>query len=67
MPKSFTHKDLPFVPLKHVSGYSLKKIRTNPLNASPSEATIRNILNYSKALTSVQNSITGNFSLILLN
>jgi hypothetical protein len=42
-------------------------IRTSPLNDSPSEATIRNILNYSKALAAVPNSLTGNFSLILLN
>lgn len=67
MPKSFTLKNLISVPLKPTSGYRLKMIRTSPLNASPSEATVRNILNYSKALSAVPNSLTGNFSLILLN
>ncbi len=67
MPKSFTHKDLPNVPLNQVSGYPLKTIRTNPLSASPGEVAIRNILNYSKALIAVPNSLTDNFSFILLN
>ncbi|MFH1119412.1 MAG: hypothetical protein V1775_06280 [Bacteroidota bacterium] len=67
MAKNFTHKDLLHVPIKLKNGYSLYPIRTNPLNASPSEVTIRNILNYSKALSVVPDSLTGNFSLILLN
>jgi len=67
MPKSFTLKDLHHVPLKPTHGYNLRRIRTNPMNESPAEATIRNILNYSKALSAVPNSLTGNFSLILLN
>ncbi len=67
MPKSFTLKDLHNVPLKPTSGYSLKMTRTSPLNASPSEAIVRSILNYSKALSVVPNSLTGKFSLILLN
>ena len=35
--------------------------------SSPSAATILNLLNYSKALVSVPNKISGKYSLILLN
>jgi hypothetical protein len=34
---------------------------------SPSSATIRSLLNYSKALVSVPNKLTENYSFILLN
>jgi hypothetical protein len=67
MAKNFTHRDLMYVPSNPSNGYNLKALRTSPLNASPSETAIRNILNYSKALSVVSNSLTGNFSLILLN
>jgi hypothetical protein len=67
MAKNFTLKNPLNVPVKLKDGYTLSEIRTNPLNASPGDAAIRNILNYSKALSVVPNSLTGNFSLILLN
>lgn len=67
MAKNFTHKDLMQIPSKPASGYSLNMIRTSPVYASPSDDIITNLLNYSKALTVIPNSLTGKFSLILLN
>lgn len=67
MAKNSTLKNTMQIPLKPATGYNFKTIRTSPVNASPSDATIMNLLNYSKALSVIQNSLTGNFSLILLN
>ncbi|HPG32751.1 MAG: hypothetical protein H6541_12875 [Lentimicrobiaceae bacterium] len=66
MAKNFTQKDSMQIQTKS-TGYNLKKIRTSPVNVSPSEATIRNLLNYSKALSAIPDRLTGNFTLILLN
>jgi len=67
MAKNFTHKELVHVPARLKNGYNLNPVRTSPSNSSPSDAAIRNILNYSKALSVVPDSLTGSFSLILLN
>lgn len=67
MPKSFTRKNISNVPLKSEFGYSLKNIRISPVNASPDDSVIRNILNYSKALACIPAQHTGTYSLILLN
>ncbi|HOI88469.1 MAG TPA: hypothetical protein PLV51_11470 [Lentimicrobium sp.] len=48
-------------------GYSLKNIRTSPLNDTPDDSLVRNLLNYSKAMIAVPNPVTGNFSFVLLN
>lgn len=49
------------------AGHNLRSIRTSPVNASPSESVIRNLLNYSKALAVIPERISGNYSLFLLN
>jgi hypothetical protein len=49
------------------AGHNLKNIRTSPVNASPSESVIRNLLNYSKALAVIPDRISGNSGLFLLN
>lgn len=40
---------------------------SNHDKSGPSESVIKNILNYSKALSALKNNLTGNISLILLN
>lgn len=67
MAQNFTHKDPMQNSFKQDAGYTFKPIRTNPVNVSPSDTIIKNLLNYSKALTAIPNSMTGTFSLILLN
>jgi len=67
MAKNFTLQNPLNVPYMHPAGYNLKRVRTSPLNASPSESVIRNLMNYSKALTVIPDRIQGHFNLILLN
>jgi len=67
MAKSSTPKVCMNVQHETQAGYSLKESRINPIEISPSDHVIRNILNYSKALSVVPLATTGSFSLILLN
>lgn len=67
MAKNFTLHHSFQVPFLQPAGHNLKNIRTSPVNASPSESVIRNLLNYSKALAVIPERISGNYSLILLN
>lgn len=54
IPNNFGHKENLFLNIE------------NP-RFNPSDAVIRNILNYSKALSVLSDKLTGNISLILLN
>lgn len=67
MAKDFTNHNHSHDSLMLTEGYSQKKIRTSPKNASPSESVVRNLLNYSKALVVVSNLISGEYSCLLLN
>lgn len=67
MAKNFTLNHSFQVSFMQPAGHNLRSIRTSPVNASPSESVIRNLLNYSKALAVIPERISGNYSLILLN